>query len=131
MAGLLALLALGEQLAGAIKQLPLQLAYLDRVDGVIGSDLLNCLAATDRFHGDIGTEVGGVDQLLLIGGSRDPALNPIIRPIRKKQFTSQLGVAGTYGSYLSYLSFRATRRSAVGLCSHQQRISKLHCRGTK
>jgi hypothetical protein len=35
-------------------------AYLNRVNGVIGCDLLDRLAATDRFHGDLGLELGTV-----------------------------------------------------------------------
>lgn len=60
----LALLAPAEQLAGALQQLPLPLAYLDRVDGVVGSDLLDRLAATDRLHGDPGLELGPVGAAL-------------------------------------------------------------------
>ena len=60
----LALLAAGEQLAGTIQQLPLPLAHLDGVDGVIGGDLLNRLAATDRLHGDPGLELGAVGSAL-------------------------------------------------------------------
>ena len=40
----LALLAPGEQVAGAVQQLPLPLAHLDRVDGVVGGNLLDRLA---------------------------------------------------------------------------------------
>jgi hypothetical protein len=36
-----------EQLAGAFQQLPLLLLHLDGVNGVIGGDLLDLLAATD------------------------------------------------------------------------------------
>ncbi len=53
-----ALLAPCEQLGGAIQQLPLPLAHLDGVDGVVSSDLLDPLAATDRLHGDSGLEIG-------------------------------------------------------------------------
>jgi hypothetical protein len=49
-----------EQLAGAIQQLQLPLAHLDRVNGVISSDLLDRLATTDRFHGDLGLELRAV-----------------------------------------------------------------------
>jgi len=56
----LALLAPGEQLAGAIEELPFPLAHLNRVDGVIGGDLLDRLAATDRLHGDPGLELRAV-----------------------------------------------------------------------
>ena len=47
-----------EELAGAIVELPLPLAHLYRVDGVIGGDLLDRPAATDRLHGDSGLEFG-------------------------------------------------------------------------
>ena len=60
----LALLAPGEQLAGALQQLLLPLADLDRVDGVVGGDLLDRLAATDRLHGDLGLELGTVGAVL-------------------------------------------------------------------
>ena len=53
-----------EQLTGAIKQLPLPLAHLDRLDGVLGSDLLDRLAATDRTHGGFGLELGPVGSAL-------------------------------------------------------------------
>jgi hypothetical protein len=52
-----ALFAAGEQLAGAIQHPPLPLAQLDWVNGVISSDLLNRLATTNRFHGDLGFEI--------------------------------------------------------------------------
>jgi hypothetical protein len=61
---ILALHAPGEQLAGAVQQLLLPLAGLDRVDGVVGSDLLDRLAATDRLHGDPGLELGTVCAVL-------------------------------------------------------------------
>ena len=59
-----ALLASGEQLAGAIQQLALPLAHLNRVDGVIGGDLLDRLTATDRLHGDLGLELGAAGTAL-------------------------------------------------------------------
>jgi hypothetical protein len=42
-----AILSPAEQLAGAFQQLPLSLLHLDGVNGVIGGDLLDLLAATD------------------------------------------------------------------------------------
>ena len=60
----LAPLAPGEQLAGTVQQLPLSLAYLDRVDGMVSDDLLDRLAATDRLHGDSGLELGTVGAAL-------------------------------------------------------------------
>ena len=60
----LGFLAPGEQLAGSIQQLPLPLAHLDGVDGVIGGDLLDRLAATDRLHGDSGLELRAVGAAL-------------------------------------------------------------------
>ena len=65
LAGVLALLAPGEQLAGAIQELALPLAHLDRVDGVISCDLLDRLATTDRLHGDSGLEFGTVGAALV------------------------------------------------------------------
>ena len=56
----LALAAPCEQLAGAIQQLPLPLAHLDRMDGVISGDLLDRLTTTDRLHGDSGLELGAM-----------------------------------------------------------------------
>jgi len=56
----LGVLAPAEQPAGSVQQLPLPLAHLDRVDGVVGGDLLDWLAATDRLHGDPGFELGAV-----------------------------------------------------------------------
>ena len=52
----LAFLASRQQLTGTIQQLLLPLTHLNRVDDVIGDDLLDRLAATDRLHGDSGLE---------------------------------------------------------------------------
>ncbi len=60
----LALPAPCEQLVGTIQQLPLPLAHLDGVNGVISSDLLDRFATTDRFHGDLGLELGAVGAAL-------------------------------------------------------------------
>ena len=60
----LALLASRKQLTGTIQQLLLPLAYLDGVDRVISSDLLDCLAATDRLHGDSSLEFRTVSAAL-------------------------------------------------------------------
>ena len=49
-----------EPFAGTVKELTLPLAHLDRVDGVVGGDFLDRLAATDRLHGDPGFELGAV-----------------------------------------------------------------------
>ena len=48
------------QHAGSINQLPLPLAYSDRVNGVVGADLLDCFLLTDRLHGDSGLERAAV-----------------------------------------------------------------------
>ena len=56
----LRLVATDEQVAGAIQQLLLPLAHLDRVDRVVGGNLLERLATTDRLHGDPGLELGAV-----------------------------------------------------------------------
>jgi hypothetical protein len=56
----LRLLAPGEQVAGALQQLLLPLAHLDRVHRMISGDLLERLAATDRLHGDLGLELGAM-----------------------------------------------------------------------
>ena len=60
----LALLASRKQLTGAVQQLLLLLTHLNRVEGVIGGDLLDRLAATDRLHGDSGLEFGTVGAAL-------------------------------------------------------------------
>lgn len=60
----LALLASRKQLTGTVQQLLLPLTHLNRVDGVIGGDLLDRLAATDRLHGDSGLEFGTVGAAL-------------------------------------------------------------------
>jgi hypothetical protein len=59
------LLALGEQLTGALQQLLLPLAHLDWVDAMVGGDLLDRLAATDRLHGNLGLELGTVGAALV------------------------------------------------------------------
>jgi len=64
LAGVLALFASGEQLAGSIEELSLPLAHLDRVDGVISGDLLDRLAATNRLHGDSSLELRAVGAAL-------------------------------------------------------------------
>jgi hypothetical protein len=76
LAAVLALLATGEQLTGAIQELPLQLAHLDGMDGVISGDLLDRLATTDRLHGDSGFEFGTVGAALALGGSPDQGRCP-------------------------------------------------------
>ena len=61
----LALAAPCEQLAGTIQKLPLPMAHLDRVNGVISSDLLDRFATTDRIHGELGLELGAVGGALV------------------------------------------------------------------
>ena len=58
------LLAPGKHLACSVLELPLPLSHLDRVDGMVGSDLLDRLAATDLLHGDSGLELGAVGPAL-------------------------------------------------------------------
>lgn len=53
----LCLLAPREHVAGALQKLLLRLAYLDRVHRMVGGDLLERLATTDRLHGDLGLEL--------------------------------------------------------------------------
>jgi hypothetical protein len=60
----LALLASGKQFPGTIQQLPLPLADLDGINGVISGDLLGRLATTDRLQGDCGFEFGSVGAAL-------------------------------------------------------------------
>jgi len=54
----LALDCSGEQLTCTIQELPLPLAQLDRVDGMVSVDLLDRRPATDRLHGGSGLEFG-------------------------------------------------------------------------
>ena len=54
----LAFLASRQHLTGTIQQLLLPLIHLNRVDDVIGDDLLDRLAATDRLHDDSGLAFG-------------------------------------------------------------------------
>ena len=61
---LLALFATRKQLKSTIQQLLLLLTHLNRVDGVIGGDLLDRLATTDRLHGDSGLDFGTVGAAL-------------------------------------------------------------------
>ena len=63
-AWVLAFLASGEQLTGAIQQLSLPLAHLNRLDGVIGGDLLDRPTTTDRLYGDFGLELWAVGTAL-------------------------------------------------------------------
>ncbi len=67
----LALLAKGQQLTGTIKRLALPLAHLDRVDGVIGCNLLDRLAATDRLYDD------HVLELVAMGAARAHGWEPL------------------------------------------------------
>ena len=77
--GLPLLLALGllpsrEELAGAVQELSLPLAHLDRVDGVVSGDLLDRLAATDRLHGDSGLELGNMGAAAALAHWWEPPL---------------------------------------------------------
>jgi len=62
----LGLLAHGEPLTGTVQELLLLLAHLDRVNDVVGGDLLVRLASTDRLHGDHGLELGTMDAPLAL-----------------------------------------------------------------
>lgn len=46
------------------KLLPAQTAHLDQVNAVVGGDLVQCNAATNCHHGDLGLELGTVDTAL-------------------------------------------------------------------
>ncbi len=74
----LRVLAPGEKVAGTLQQRLLPRAHLDRVHrGVVGGNLLERLATTDRLHGDLpqaeafgsGLELGAMGRGLLMGGS--------------------------------------------------------------
>jgi hypothetical protein len=58
-----AILFPAEQLAGGFQQLPLSLLDLDEVNGVIGADLLDRLAATDCLHGALALHWNGAKYL--------------------------------------------------------------------
>ena len=45
-------------------ELLIPLAHLNRVNGVVSSDLLDRFATTDRHHGDPGLELGAVGEAL-------------------------------------------------------------------
>ena len=88
-----------EQLTGAIQQLPLPLAHLDRVDGVVGGNLLERLAATDRLHGDLGLERGTMGLALAHGWeppSRGgaPPQRLTMGPVQKSQTNSLCRLCG-------------------------------------
>ena len=72
-----------EQLAGAIEQLRLLLAQLDRLDGVVGGIFLGRFAATDRLHGDPELAVG------TMGGS--PIRRSVPRLVGLRQAMSRKG----------------------------------------
>jgi hypothetical protein len=91
----LRLVATGEQVAGTLQQLLLPLAHLDRVHRVVGGDLLERLATTDRLHGDPGLELGAVGSAfahrwepLLRGGA--PPQRLTMGPVQKTQTTSDM-----------------------------------------
>ena len=88
----LGLHALGEHLADSVQKLPLPLAHLDRVVGVIGSDLLDRLPPTDRLQGDSSLKLGTMGARLLIGEShfqgRYPASEVNDGTVQKSQTTS-------------------------------------------
>ena len=65
----LCFLSAGEKLTGTLQQLFLPLAHLDRVNGVIGGNLLECLATTDRLHGDSGLELRAMGAAFAMGGN--------------------------------------------------------------
>ena len=64
LAGVLAFLSSGEQLASAIEELSLPLVHFYRVDGVIRGDFLDYLTTTNRPHGDSCFEFGTVGAAL-------------------------------------------------------------------
>jgi hypothetical protein len=89
----LCLLASGEQLAGALQQLPLPLAHPDGMDRMISGDLLDRLSATDRLHGDLGLELGAMGAALahLVGvpfRGGTPPQKLTMEPVQKCQSTS-------------------------------------------
>ena len=94
----LALLASHKQLTGTIEQLLLPLAYLDGVDRVIRSDLLDRLAATDRLHSDSSLEFRTVSAALAHEWEphfkgRTPPQRLTMGPVQKNQTTSTFVLA--------------------------------------
>jgi hypothetical protein len=78
---------------GALQQLPLPLAVLDRVNGMVSGDLLDRLAATDSFHGAPGLELGTVGAALAHrweapGGGDAPPQRLTMGVVQKNQSTS-------------------------------------------
>ena len=61
---LLALFASRKHLPGTIQQMLLPLTHLSRVDGLIGGDLLDRVAAIDRLRSDSGFEFGAMGAAL-------------------------------------------------------------------
>ena len=85
----LALLGSRKQLTGTIQKLLVPLIHLNPVNGVIGDDLLDRLAANDRLHGDSGIEFGTVCGRLLMRGSTHfrgdtPPQRLTMGPVQKK-----------------------------------------------
>jgi hypothetical protein len=62
-----------------IQQLPLPLAHLDGMDGVISSDLLDRLPIADRFNGDPGLEFGAMGAALAHGWEPRSGAVPSLR----------------------------------------------------
>ena len=119
------------------KLLSLPLALLDRVDGMVGGDLLQRLTATDRLHRDSGLELGTVGAALahrweppFRGGA--PPQRLTMRAVQESQTTSdQHGVlsnlktsfSGTFHAlrfdkyadrYLGAFNYRFNRRFNLG-----------------
>ncbi|MCX5938107.1 MAG: hypothetical protein NTW02_07890 [Cyanobium sp. LacPavin_0920_WC12_MAG_62_9] len=83
-----------EQLTGTLQSLPLPLAHLDRVNGVIGGDLLECLASTDRLHGDSGPKLRAMSAAFANGLKSSsqgcwPDSRLTVEPIQKNQINSK------------------------------------------
>lgn len=100
----LGLLAPGEQVAGALQQLLLPLAHLNRVHRMVGGNLLERLATTDRLHGDLGLELGAMSAAFahlweppLRGGA--PPHRLTMNAVQKSQTTSR----DTCLSYVKHL----------------------------
>jgi hypothetical protein len=59
----------GQQLADAIEGVALPIPHLDRMDGVVPSNLLQCLAVNDRLHGVSSLQLLSAGASLLMSGS--------------------------------------------------------------
>jgi len=98
----LALVGTFEQLTGAIQELPLPLAHLDRVDG-LSAATSDRLVATDRLYGDSGPELraAGVALFHCVApfSCGTPPLRLTMWPVQKNQSNSYSSFSDLFGLY--------------------------------